>query len=390
MKYGEMKHQTISLKFMEKKPRVFDMSDPGTGKTYVEIKDFARAHKKNRKAALVVCPKSLMQAAWANDIRKFAPTLRVSIAWAHVRKEAMDADADVYIVNVDGVKDLLKYPKKFWAKFERLIIDESTAFKHHTSARSKAMKKVAAFFPIRRLMSGTPTSNGVCDLWHQMLILDDGKRLGKSFFGFRSACCTPTQTGPSTQHLKWTDRPGIELQIAALIKDVVIRHKFQDCVDIPPNLMYTVPIELAAKHRKLYDKLEKDALLVLGDSSVSAKNKAVLMQKLLQCVSGAIYNDNGSYSLLDTDRYELVMDLVEAREHTVVFYHWEHQLNEMVAIAKSRKIRHAIWNPNKPELETEFQSGKYQTLFAHPQSAGHGLTFTKATATIWPSPTNTA
>lgn len=388
MKTTEMKHQTASLKFMAPKKAVFDMSDPGTGKTYVEIKDFVRQHKKDKKALLVICPKSLMKAAWANDIKKFAPTLRVSLAWASCRHDALAVDADVYILNVDGVKDLLKYPKGFWKKFGRIVVDESTAFKHHTSARSKALSKVIKHFDWRRMMSGTPTSNGICDLWHQVYLLDDGKRLGKSFFAFRSACCSPEQVGPSTAHMKWTDRDGIELQIGALISDIVIRHKFEDCVDIPPMHIYSMPTYLNPKHRKQYDKLEEDSILILEDAAITAVNKAVLLNKLMQCVSGAIYNNDGGYTLIDSDRYELVMDLVEERDHSIVFYTWEHQLNEMLKLAKSRKISHVIWNPDRPIIETEFQDGKYQVLFAHPQSAAHGLTLTKAATNIWPSPTH--
>lgn len=388
MKTTEMKHQTASLKFMAPKKAVFDMSDPGTGKTYVEIKDFVRQHKKDKKALLVICPKSLMKAAWANDIKKFAPTLRVSLAWASCRHEALAVDADVYILNVDGVKDLLKYPKGFWKKFGRIVVDESTAFKHHTSGRSEALSKVVKHFEWRRMMSGTPTSNGICDLWHQVYLLDDGKRLGKSFFAFRAACCAPEQVGPSTAHMKWTDRDGIELQIGALISDIVIRHKFEECVDIPPMHIYSMPTYLNPKHRKQYDKLEKDSILILEDAAITAVNKAVLLNKLMQCVSGAIYNNDGGYTLIDSDRYELVMDLVEERDHSIVFYTWEHQLNEMLKLAKSRKISHVIWNPDRPVIETEFQDGKYQVLFAHPQSAAHGLTLTKAATNIWPSPTH--
>jgi SNF2 family DNA or RNA helicase len=349
--------------------------------------DYVQQHKKDKKRMVVLCPKSLMRAAWANDIKKFAPHLRVSLAYAQNRKAAMETDADVYIINVDGVKDLLKYPAGFWKKFGRLVIDESDAYKHATSKRSQAVAKIAKHFEWRRILSGTPTGNGICDLWHQFFILDGGARLGKSFFAFRSACCTPEQTGPSANMLKWTDKPGIELQIAALISDCVIRHKFEDCVDIPKNHMYSVPTVLSTKHRKLYDKLENDALIILEDSSVTAVNKAVLMGKLLQCVSGAIYNDDGGYSLLDTDRYEMTMDMVEARDHSIVFYTWEHQLDELVKLATQRGFSHVVWDSNRPEIEKEFQAGKYKLLLAHPQSAGHGLTLTAGTATIWPSPT---
>lgn len=389
MKLKLMKHQETSLKFMTNKKVVFDMSDPGTGKTAVEIFDFVKQHQKDKKAMLVVCPKSLMNAAWANDVKKFAPHLRVSVCRAHNRKEALAADADVYVINTDGVKDLLKYEsnKTFWKKFGRLVVDESTAFKHRESARSKALVKVRKHFEYARLMSGTPTSNGVCDLWHQMYILDSGKRVGKSFFAFRAACCSPEQTGPAANHLKWTDKPGIELQIGALISDIVIRHKFEDCVDIPENLQYAVPLQLSDKHQEIYDELQTNSIAILRTTTVTAINKAVLAQKLLQAASGAIYNDAGGYSTLASERYELVLDLVEERQHSIVFYTWEHQLDELVNEAKKRKLKYVVWDSDHPEIETDFQAGKYQVLFAHPQSAGHGLTLTKGTATIWASPT---
>jgi SNF2 family DNA or RNA helicase len=383
----EMRHQTASLKFMAGKKAVFDASDPGTGKTYVEIMDFARQHKKDKKPALVLCPKSLMQAAWANDIKKFAPHLRVSLAYAKNRHAAMHEEADVYVVNVDGVKDIFKYPKKFWARFGRLIVDESEAYKHHTSARSKAVKKLADYFEYKRLMSGTPATNGICDLWHQYFILDGGKRLGKTFYGFRNACCIPEQTGPSAQHLQWVDRPGIELQVAELVKDITIRHKFEDCVDIPENHKYAVSYPLPDKHRRLYRELELQSIAEIDKTTVTAINGAVLATKLLQSASGAVYNDEGGYSLVDTERYELVMDLIEARAHSVCFYLWDHQRDELVRMAKARKLAHTVWNPDRPVIVDEFQNGDYRVLFAHPASAGHGLTLTKGTATIWASPT---
>ena len=382
-----MKHQNVSLKFMATRKQVFDMSDPGTGKTLVQIMDFAKQHKKDGKSMLVVCPKSLMRAAWANDIKKFAPHLRVSLAYAKNRAEALSADADVFVINVDGVKDLLKHKKAFWKRFGRVVIDESTAFKHHTSQRSKAMKKLVGHFEWRRLMSGTPTSNGICDLWHQMLLVDDGKRLGTSFFGFRSACCEPKQVGVHAHAIQWVDKEGIEQAVSALISDVVIRHKFEDCVDIPANHMYSVPFELTPKHQKIYDELEEESIAVLKNTQVSAVHGGALYTKLLQIASGAVYNDDGDYSTVASERYELVLDLVEQRKHSVVFYLWEHQLQELLTETKKRKLAHTVWDPDKPGIADEYQKGLYQVLFAHPASAGHGLTLTKGTATIWASPT---
>ena len=331
--------------------------------------------------------KSILTAAWANDFKKFEPTLKVSVAYAKNRKEAMSVEADAYITNHDAVKDLLKYPPKFWAKFDTLIIDESTAMKHHTSQRSKAVAKLIKYFKYRSCMSGTPTSNGICDIWHQVYLLDNGKRLGSSFFGFRSATCVPEQTGPSAQHVKWVDKPGIEDAVISLISDICIRHKFEDCVDIPENHKYSLTTTLSSKHWKIYEQLEEESLAIIGKTSVTAINGAVLAQKLLQAASGAVYDDSGGYSAIANDRYELVLDLVEERQHSIVFYQWDHQLDELVKEAKARKLTFEVWDSDKPWLEAEFQAGKYQVLFAHPQSAGHGLTLTKGTATIWASPT---
>ena len=383
----EMKHQTTSLKFMVGKKRIFDASDPGTGKTYVQIMDFVRQHKKDKKAMLVLCPKSLMQAAWANDIRKFAPHLRVSLCYAKGRKESLDAEADVYVVNVDGVKDIFKFPKSFWKKFGRMVIDESEAYKHHTSARSKAVAKIASYFEYVRLMSGTPATNGICDLWHQYYILDGGQRLGKSFFGFRNACCIAEQTGKSANHVTWVDRPGIEVVVGELIKDITIRHKFEDCVDIPENHKYAVPFKLTAKHLGVYEELKNESLAILRETTVTAVNGAVLAQKLLQAASGAVYSDDGGYAHLANERYELALDLVEARDHSIVFYLWDHQRDELIKEAKSRKLLYTVWDPDHPIIADDFQKGKYKVMFAHPKSAGHGLTLTKGTATIWVSPT---
>ena len=382
-----MRHQEQSLKFCKSRKRVADLSDPGTGKTLVQIVDFAQRNKRSRKAMLVLAPKSLLKAAWANDIRKFAPHLRVSIAWAKNRKEAMYAEADVYITNIDAVTDFLKYPKSFWSKFDTLVIDESTAYKNPTSKRSKAVQKISKFFEYRRIMTGTPMPQSVTDLWHQIYLLDEGKRLGSSFFKFRSATCEPRQNGPDAKHIKWTDREGIEEAVVALLDDIVVRHKFEDCVDIPPNHRYSVEVELNAKHLKFYREFEEEQLKEFEGKTITAVNAAALNTKLLQVASGAVYNDDGDYSLIDADRYELVADLVEARKHSTVWYQWNHQLDETKKALEARHISYVVWNPDRPEIEQEFQAGRYQAILCHPQSAGHGLTFTKAVASILCSPT---
>lgn len=387
-----MSHQKQSIAFLRKVPKAFDMSDPGTGKTLVEIEDFMYRRKRRGKCALIIASKSLLESAWGDDFRKFAKEMPFSVAWAENREAAFNAVADVYITNHDAVKVLARKPKKWFDKFDTLIVDESSAFKHRTSQRSKALAKIVGFFEYVRLMSGTPNTNGVCDLWHQMFLLDGGRRLGRSFFAFRAALCRPEQTGREARMVKWIDKENAESIVSTLIQDVVIRHKFEDCTDIPENVQRSVNFYLNKKHMKLYKQMEDDSILLLQDSSVTAINGAVLYGKLLQLASGAVYNDDGGYSLIDTDRYELVTDLVQERQHSVVFFHWTHQRDELINIAKARGLSYALIDgtvnaTKRTEVVKFYQAGFYDVLFAHPQSAGHGLTLTKGTATIWTSPT---
>jgi SNF2 family DNA or RNA helicase len=346
-----------------------------------------------------------------SDIRKFTPHLRVVLAYANKRDEALDTPADIYVINVDGVVDLLKRPPSFWKKFSTIIVDESTAFKHRTSRRSAALAKIIKHFEWRRLLSGTPTSNGICDIWHQMFLVDDGQRLGKDFYKFQQAACIgekhevrgkgseDEEDGEWGERLaksrvqavktitKWVDRPDIEDVVADMIKDVVVRHRFEDCVDIPANHTYPRFIQLSPRHLKLYQELKRKTILQLEEAQVTALNGASLYTKLLQVASGAVYNDEGEYSHVNSERYELILELVAERTHSIVFYLWDHQLNELVKEAKRQKISHVVWNSEKPGIAEAFQAGQYEVMFAHPASAGHGLTLTRATSTIWASPT---
>ena len=162
------KHQKKSVRVGLKLPDhiMYDTSDPGTGKTRVQIEMFKR--RKSRQATLVVAPKSLLSAVWAADFHKFLPGTRVAIASAGNRESAFAEDADVYVINTDGVTWLADQPKKFLNGFDNLIIDEITTFKHRNSQRSKAMAKIAQRFAYRAGLTGTPDPLSVTEMWHQV------------------------------------------------------------------------------------------------------------------------------------------------------------------------------------------------------------------------------
>ena len=386
-------HQKKSVAFGAKTKAFFDASDPGTGKTAVQVELFRRRKsKKGSKCALVIAPKSLLRPAWFLDFKKFAPELVCSIAYAENRAEAFAADADVYITNTDAVTWLAKQKPKFFEKFDTLIIDEITSFKHHTSGRSRALAKIKKYFTYRSALSGTPNSRTICDIWHPISILDDGKRLGSSFYGFRAACCTPVQVGPKANMVEWQDKEGAEEAVSGLIADITIRHKFEDCIDIPENMMYSVMYQLTPKQLKVYQQMKAISVAELNSGKlVTAINGAAVTTKLQQIASGAVY-DGEEANLVDTGRYSLILDLVEERQHSICFFLWRHQRDQLIVEAEKRGITYCVIDGDTPAREREqmveyYQNGFYRVLFAHPQSAGHGLTLTRGTATIWASPT---
>ena len=385
------KHQKESLKFMKTRDRVFDMSDPGTAKTRVELEDF-KANRERGKAMLVIAPKSILQNSWGDDAKEFTPDLRVSIAYANNREEAFLAPADIYVTNTDAVKWLVKQgDKNFWKRFERIAVDESTAFKHHTSDRSRALDRIKKFFPIRRAMTGSPNTRSITDVWNQAYFLDDGQRLGKSFYAFRSATCIPIQKGHRKEMVEWQDKPGAEEAVASMLADITIRHRFEDCVDIPPTFKHVVKFYPTKKQRNAYESMERDAIALMKKGMVSAINAAAARTKMLQIASGAVYESKTRYHLIDESRYELVLDLVEERRHSIVFYLWKHQRDEIVRMAKARGIAFCVFDgestdTQRQNMKQQFQAGFFQMMIAHPKSAAHGLTLTRATTTIWPSP----
>ena len=393
IKIKPMKHQSETLKLMDKTPILFDMSDPGTGKTFVEIAAFAKRRKKGGGRLLVLAPKSLLQPAWGNDFNKFEPTIVCSIAYAENRAEAFDIDADVYITNIDATVWLAKQPKSFFAGFDSIVVDEGTAYKHHTSQRSKALHKIKKYFKYRSNLSGTPNPNTICDIWNQVNFLDDGKRLGHSFYAFRQSVCIPKQVGSRKEMIQWVDKDGAEEAVFSLLADITIRHRFADCIDIPPNHQYTLPYVLSPKQLRTYKEMEKTQIALLSkDSAVTAINAAAVTTKLLQIASGAVYEHSEKYHLIDSGRYEMVLDLVEERKHSIVFFLWQHQRDLLIKEAQKRKIKYCVFDSNasqtaRAEMVRDYQAGFYQVIFGHPASMAHGLTLTQGTATIWPSPT---
>jgi SNF2 family DNA or RNA helicase len=371
----------------------FDQSDPGTGKTIGTLLGFAVSRLKDQPSRLLVlAPLSILKSSWADDIEKLGSDLTWSIAHGtpKKRKEAFNSGADVVITNHDGVKWLEKNPDLL-AEFTHICVDESTAFKNAKSQRSAALVNVAKQIPFRRLMTGTPNPNSVTDLWHQVFLLDWGERLGK-FFQFRNACCDPTQVGAGKEMVQWTDKPGAVEYVSDKIKDITMRFKREDCLDLPERTFSTMLLDVPDWLRKQYDEFEKHSVLETNTGLVKGVHASAKVRKMLQLLSGAVYDQEGNAVRVHDERYELVMQLISEREQVLVGFNWKHEVAALVDAAKKWKFSYAVINGDTPaskraEIVEQFQRGEIRVIFAHPQSAGHGLTMTAATTLIWCSPT---
>ena len=384
-------HQEKTLRLLRRSPMVFDASDAGTGKTRPAIEAWAERRRKGGGKALVLAVKSSLEVVWRDEASKWAPDFLCVTAYASNRDSAFAADADIYITNTDATKWLAKQKPAFFRDFDTLIVDESSYYKHRTSQRSKALASIRRHFQHIELMSGTPNSNTILDIWHQAFVLDGGQRLGTSFFRFRSIVCTPVQVGPKREHVRWDDKPHATAAVFDLLKDVSIRHEFDDCMDIPPNRVRRIHYPLPPKLRAQYEKLKDDAILTLEKENITGVNKAALRSKLLQVCSGAAYTHDSEYSLLDTGRYALLADLIEERDHSITFFVWRHQRDELIKELEHRKLSFAILDgtvaqKDRTRVVKAYQAGEYRTLLMHPKTGAHALTLTRGTAVIWASP----
>jgi hypothetical protein len=351
---------------------------------------------------LVVCPKSLMLSAWRAEINELFPdfTYTLSLPPATVREAAFTTKSDIVIMNTDALGWLdgkgKRWIKKHMGKNAGLLIDESAWLKNPGAGRTKAGMSVAESFKYRTCMSGTPAPNTVVELWPQVKILDGGERLGKRVHAFEHEVRFKT-----IDEKGWpikVDKPDGPTVAYGLIADITIGHKFDEVMKhVPPTKDHVVWYDLDDKHRGTYEELKKKAYLDLqAAGQVTAVNAGVLASKLLQCASGAVYTDpteeDRGWHLVSPGRYELIADLAEARDQTVVFFTWKHQRDELIKQFKKRRMSFGLLDSSVPNINVRngyvdaFQKGDLRVMLMHYETGAFGLTLTKARTIIWASP----
>ena len=381
-------HQKITTDFIVDTNTCLITSDPGTGKTRAVLD----AHVILGGKTLVLAPLSILEAAWGEDINKFQPEIKYGVAYAKNRKQVFEDDEnEMVITNFEAVNFLSKNTH-YCEQFDTIVIDEFTAFKNREAKRSKNLKKIISYFTNRIAMSGTPNSNTILDIWHPALLIDDGKRLGTRFYAFRHQVCTPKFNGFANE---WIDKPGIEEAVADKLSDISIRFALSDCIDLPDNIVRTVNTKLTPNIQKQYKTLADESVLYTKSGTVNAVNAAARVKKLLQLVTGAVYDEDGVVQFVHQERYDIVMTLVNQRAHSLVAFNWKHERDALVELANKEGITYDVIDGTVPaerrkDIVARYQAGQIKVLFCHPQSASHGLTLTRASTVIWCSPTYNA
>lgn len=373
-------------------PRSFNHNDPGTGKTIATIDAFV-ATKKGR--MLVFTTLSLLQTSWGNDIEKVGG---LSYAIAHgtpkKRGTAMRSGADIVVTNHDAVNWIMK-DKTLLKGFTHVCVDEYVVYKNRSAQRSKAMQQIANLTEYLWMLNGTPGAMGMCDIWFPALMMDRGMRLGTSFWAYRSQVCKPIQNGPRAEHIEWVDRPDAIIEVADKLKDITIRFTLDECEDMPENVVTDMYLDMPSWVEENYNRMRDDAYLEIGDAKVTAIHAGAKAQKLMQMLSGAVYDHEGNPVKVHTDRYELVADLIEARQQCVVGYNYRHEIAGLMDVFKRRNIPYGYINGDvskngREKAVEDFQAGHTRAIIIHPQSGAHGLTLTAGTTTIWTSPPKSA
>ena len=381
-------HQKKTTDFIVANSKCMITSDPGTGKTRAVLD----AHAILGGKTLVLAPLSILEAAWGEDIKKFQPNIKYGVAYAKNREKVFKQDdLDMVITNFEAV-NFLRKNSSYCKQFDTIVIDEFTAFKNRTAKRSKNLKDIIQYFTNRIAMSGTPNSNTILDIWHPAYLVDDGERLGARFFQFRSQVCTPKFNGFANE---WVDKPDAEDAVANRLRDITIRYALSDCIDLPDNVTRTINTNLSKQVQQKYNLLANDSVLYTKTGTVNAVHAGARVKKLLQLVTGAIYDEDKLVQFIHQERYDIVMTLVEQRAHSLVAFNWRHERDALMELANKQGVTFDIIDgtvkaERRKDIVTRFQAGQIQMLLCHPQSASHGLTLTKANTVIWCSPTYNA
>ena len=383
MKFAPHDYQAYAINYIETHPVAAVLLDMGLGKTVISLTAIAdllfdsfEAHR-----ILVVAPFRVARNTWPGEIEKWEHlhhlTYSVVVGTPKERRAALMAGADITIINRENLQWLIE-DSGFPFDYDMVVIDELSSFKNHKSKRFRALMKVRP--KVKRLigLTGTPSSNGLMDLWAEFKLLDMGKRLGRFITQYRGDYFLPDKRNGQIIY-SYKPMPNAEDAIYRNISDMTISMKSTDHLKMPELLSSKCEVRLSDEERIRYEELKSQLVLQLPEGEVTAANAASLTGKLVQLANGAIYSDDGDTMVFHDRKLDALEDLIEAAngKPLLVAYWFKHDLMRIKQRFDAREIK------SSKDI-TDWNSGKIPVAVIHPASAGHGLNLQAGGSTlIW-------
>lgn len=387
--YKPFDHQKVTSAFLTMHKRSFCFNEQGTGKTASAIwaSDFLLS-KGVINRVLVVCPLSIMDSAWREDLFSFAMHRTVDVAYGQKekRKKIINQGAEYVIINYDGVETVFDEISK--GGFDCIIIDEATHYKNAQTKRWKTLKKLVNEDTWLWLMTGTPAAQSPLDAYGLAKLVNPNNV--PRFFGSWRDCVMHKIT-----QFKWIPKPSSTETVYNALQPA-IRFTKEECLDLPDMVYLKREIQLTKQQDKYYKLLKKNMIMEASGEEVTAVNAAINMNKLLQISSGAVYTDNGESLEFDiSNRYKVLCEAIdESSKKVLVFVPFRHTID--IITDKLRKdgikteiIRGDVSASKRTDIFKRFQTtDEPRVLVIQPQAAAHGVTLTAANTVIWWGPTS--
>lgn len=381
MKYVPHDYQTYATEFILTHPIAAVLLDMGLGKsiiTLTAIQELCLERFEVRKV-LVIAPLRVARDTWPTEIRKWdhlrGLTYAVAVGTVAERLRALRQNAMVTIINRENVPWLVECGEAF--DYDMIVIDELSSFKSHQAKRFRSLLKVRP--QVRRIvgLTGTPSGNGLMDLWAEFRVLDMGKRLGRFISRYREEFFRPDKRSAS-QVFTYKPRPGAEAEIYRRIGDITISMKASDHLRMPECVLNEVQVSLSDREAQLYKKLKQDLIVSVGKAEIDAGSAAALSNKLCQMANGAVYDADGIPILIHDRKLDALEDLIEGAngKPVLVAYWYKHDL---VRIQKRFSMAREI---KTSEDIADWNAGRIPLALIHPASAGHGLNLQAGGSTL--------
>ena len=380
-------YQRFAANFIVEQPQAAILLDCGCGKTVITLTAIEELLRDRFEVGrvLVICPIRVAQ-VWVDELGKWSHLqgLRYSIAvgTASERRYALNQDADLYVINRDVVPWLVEEYGGEW-KWDMLVLDELSSFKNHQAKRFKALLKVRSL--VRRVvgLTGTPSSNGLMDLWAEYRLIDLGERLGRFITRYRQEFFRPEKSNGQVV-FSYAPLPGAEERIYGRIADITISMRCTDHLVMPELVSVPYEVRMAPKEQETYSRLKKEMVLNLKDGEITAANAASLSGKLTQMANGAVYDDDGNIIDVHSRKLDALEDLIEAQngKPVLVAYWYKHDLKRIEGRLRDMGIRYR--RIDTEESIHQWNAKRVEVGLIHPASAGHGLNLQAGGSTlIW-------